>query len=38
MAYKAQFRPHELLVNGHWQAPPEGGQPDAPSAIKPPTD
>ena len=20
MAYKAQFRPHELLVNGHWQA------------------
>ncbi len=23
MAYKAQFRPHELLVNGHWQAGPE---------------
>jgi arginine-tRNA-protein transferase len=22
MAYKAQFRPHELLVNGHWQAAP----------------
>jgi arginine-tRNA-protein transferase len=21
MAYKAQFTPHELLVNGHWQAP-----------------
>lgn len=22
MAYKAQFRPHELLINGRWQAPP----------------
>ena len=29
MAYKAQFRPHELLVNGHWQAAPETGQPAA---------
>jgi arginine-tRNA-protein transferase len=29
MAYKAQFRPHELLVNGHWQAAPEPGQPAA---------
>jgi len=29
MAYKAQFRPHELLVNGHWQAAPEEGQPAA---------
>lgn len=29
MAYKAQFRPHELLVNGHWQAAPEEGQPVA---------
>jgi len=26
MAYKAQFRPHELLVNGHWQAAPADGQ------------
>jgi hypothetical protein len=25
MAYKAQFQPHELLVNGHWQAAPEDG-------------
>ncbi|HWH81882.1 MAG TPA: arginyltransferase [Burkholderiaceae bacterium] len=24
MAYKAQFRPHELLVNGQWQAAPAG--------------
>jgi arginyl-tRNA--protein-N-Asp/Glu arginylyltransferase len=24
MAYKAQFRPHELLVNGHWQAQSAG--------------
>lgn len=22
MAYKAQFGPHELLINGRWQAPP----------------
>jgi arginyl-tRNA--protein-N-Asp/Glu arginylyltransferase len=22
MAYKAQFRPHELLINGHWQPEP----------------
>jgi arginyl-tRNA--protein-N-Asp/Glu arginylyltransferase len=29
MAYKAQFRPHELLVNGHWEAAPEAGQPAA---------
>jgi arginyl-tRNA--protein-N-Asp/Glu arginylyltransferase len=29
MAYKAQFRPHELLINGHWQAAPEAGQPAA---------
>ena len=35
MAYKAQFRPHELLVNGHWQAAPEAGQP---AAITSPTD
>jgi len=21
MAYKAQFRPHELLIDGHWQVP-----------------
>ena len=24
MAYKAQFGPHQLLINGQWQAPPEG--------------
>lgn len=35
MAYKAQFRPHELLVNGHWQAAPEAGQP---ASITSPTD
>ena len=29
MAYKAQFRPHELLVNGHWQAAPAPEQPAA---------
>jgi arginyl-tRNA--protein-N-Asp/Glu arginylyltransferase len=29
MAYKAQFRPHELLVNGHWQAPPAVTPPGA---------
>jgi arginine-tRNA-protein transferase len=29
MAYKAQFQPHELLVNGHWQAAPEDVQPAA---------
>ena len=22
MAYKSQFRPHEVLIDGHWQAPP----------------
>jgi len=25
MAYKAQFRPHQLLINGQWQTPAEGG-------------
>ena len=29
MAYKAQFRPHELLVNGLWQAAAEADQPSA---------
>jgi len=29
MAYKAQFGPHQLLVNGHWQAPPASSAPDA---------
>lgn len=24
MAYKSQFRPHQLLINGQWQAPPDG--------------
>jgi arginine-tRNA-protein transferase len=24
MAYKAQFGPHQLLINGQWQSPPEG--------------
>ena len=24
MAYKSQFRPHQLLIDGHWQARPEG--------------
>lgn len=24
MAYKSQFRPHELLINGAWQEPPAG--------------
>ena len=45
MAYKAQFRPHELLVNGHWQAAPEATQPGALMAtatanasVKSPTD
>ncbi len=27
MAYKAQFRPHELLVGGHWQAAGERAAP-----------
>jgi len=22
MAYKSQFGPHQLLINGHWQSPP----------------
>jgi arginine-tRNA-protein transferase len=41
MAYKAQFRPHELLVNGHWQAVPQETQPGALaslSGVKSPTD
>jgi arginine-tRNA-protein transferase len=33
MAYKAQFRPHELLVNGHWQASPEADQSAAVSSA-----
>jgi len=32
MAYKAQFRPHELLVNGHWQ-PEAAAAPSTPSAA-----
>jgi arginyl-tRNA--protein-N-Asp/Glu arginylyltransferase len=28
MAYKAQFRPHEVLVGGCWQAPPGGAPSD----------
>jgi arginine-tRNA-protein transferase len=24
MAYKAQFGPHQLLINGQWQSPPPG--------------
>jgi arginyl-tRNA--protein-N-Asp/Glu arginylyltransferase len=28
MAYKAQFRPHELLVNGQWQAQPHATPAD----------
>lgn len=35
MAYKAQFRPHQLLINGHWQAAPEAAQP---VAVTPATD
>ncbi len=27
MAYKAQFRPHELLIDGEWQAAPPPQQP-----------
>jgi arginyl-tRNA--protein-N-Asp/Glu arginylyltransferase len=22
MAYKSQFQPHQLLIDGQWQAPP----------------
>ena len=33
MAYKAQFGPHELLINGHWQAPSATLETDA--AIAP---
>ena len=25
MAYKAQFQPHQMLLDGHWQAPPAAG-------------
>ena len=35
MAYKAQFRPHELLVNGQWQATPDAAQA---AAVTPATD
>jgi arginine-tRNA-protein transferase len=39
MAYKAQFRPHELLMNGRWQAPePESAPPAAVAGSTGPTD
>ena len=34
MAYKAQFGPHQLLINGHWQLPPV---PPPRAKQKPPT-
>ncbi|HKX40516.1 MAG TPA: arginyltransferase, partial [Burkholderiaceae bacterium] len=35
MAYKAQFRPHELLVNGHWQ--PEASAPSSAGSATTPS-
>jgi arginine-tRNA-protein transferase len=32
MAYKAQFGPHELLINGHWQAAERAAEPAAATA------
>jgi len=32
MAYKAQFRPHQLLVDGHWQTAPAPGPSSAPGS------
>ena len=34
MAYKAQFRPHQVLLDGQWQAPPADPQQPAPAPSK----
>ena len=31
MAYKAQFGPHQMLIDGRWQAPPPAASPAAPA-------
>ncbi len=34
MAYKAQFAPHQMLIDGRWQAPPEPGA-EVPPGLAP---
>ena len=38
MAYKSQFNPHELLLNGHWQAAPAAAAAAEMAGVQDPSD